>query len=36
MQINAIERARQKGNTHPFHWAGMIYIGQPDDAPSAR
>jgi len=31
-QLNALARARQKGSTHPFQWAGMVYIGPPDDA----
>jgi CHAT domain-containing protein len=33
-QLNALARARQKGSTHPFQWAGMVYIGPPDDARS--
>jgi CHAT domain-containing protein len=35
-QLSALDRARQKGSTHPFQWAGMIYIGLPDDAPAPR
>ena len=35
-QLSALSRARAKGSTHPFQWAGMIYIGAPDDSPDGH
>jgi CHAT domain-containing protein len=32
-QLSALKRAREKADTHPFRWAGMMYLGAPDDAP---
>jgi tetratricopeptide (TPR) repeat protein len=34
-QLSALKRAREKGDTHPFRWAGLMYVGWPDDVRNA-
>ena len=31
-QLAALKQARQTTGSHPFHWAGLMYIGWPDDS----
>src|SRR5262249_44797542 len=30
-QLAALARARDNGDSHPFRWAGLMYVGRPDD-----
>jgi CHAT domain-containing protein len=32
-QLNALQRARDKGSSHPFWWAGFTFLGEANDAP---
>jgi CHAT domain-containing protein len=35
-QLAALAHARETyGTTHPFYWAGVVYVGDPGDLPRA-